>query len=183
MATLLTAGFLFYLQVGFYRVFTPTILIVSLLQTIRKDYRLLATFLAINVLLLHSYMTFYGKTGDFDVIRNDFRVRDRFPERVQLQTEMEKWIAFDHTTENPWCNTLFIPLGYYDYRLTTIPPGIGFSYVNDLDTLKTPLHSKYLLFDRGTYKLLANRLHVKLLDSSSIGDLYYNLDSDCDAAQ
>jgi len=181
VGSLALAGLLFYLQEGFYRTFTPAILIVYLLQITRKDYKLLAALLVINIAFLHSYLTYNGQISNYEIIKADFT--SEFPQHDQLQTDMEKWIVFDPNVSTPWCNTLLIPQNYYDYRLTIIPPGIGISYILDSKTLETPLKSKYLLFDQEMYTILADDLNVELLDSSSIGDLYYNLDSDCDINQ
>jgi hypothetical protein len=178
MASLTMAGLLFYLQVGFYRTFTPSLLIVYLLQTVKKDYRFLITLLTINVLFFHSYMTFYAHIGDAQIIKADFTTE--FSGGAQVQADVEKWIVFDPTTKNPWCNTLLIPQHYYDYRLVAVPPGIGISWIQERTVIKTPLHSKYLLFDQKTYEALADHLNVQLLESLSIGDLYYNLDSGCE---
>lgn len=181
VASLAAAGLLFYIQEGFYRTFTPSLLIIYLLQTARKDYRFVITLLAINLVFFHSYMTYYARVGDAAIIRSDFTTE--FPESAQLQSQIDNWVAFDLAAQNPWCNTLLIPLHYYDFRLTVIPPGIGISYIQDADSIKMPLKSKYLLFDPDTYEALSDRLNIRLLESLSIGDLYYNLDSGCESNQ
>lgn len=174
-ATLALSGLIFYLQSGFSRTFAPVVLLVYLLQAARKDYKFLATLLALNVVFFSSYMG-----GAARIVRADFTTE--FPGRVSLQSEMEKWIVFDPAVHNPWCNTLLVPLEYYDRRLTLVPPGIGISFIaGDYWTIQTPLKSKYLLFDQKTYDQLSDRLHARLLESSSIGDLYYNIDSGCAA--
>ena len=97
----------------------------------------------------------------------------------QVQAKIEKLVVYDPAATNPWCNTLLIPLGYYDYRLTIIPPGIGISYVlNPLD-IQPNVKLNYLLLDQETYKALSDRINVELLDTLPIGDLYRNLDSGC----
>lgn len=175
MVTLALSGLVFYLQSGFARTFAPSILLVYLLQAARKDYKFLATLLALNIAFFSFYM------GTDTIIRADYGTE--FPQRASLQSKFGKWIVFEPAIQNPWCNTLLIPLAYYDYRLTIVPPGIGISFIADDATIETPLKSKYLLFDRDTYELLADRLNVKLLESSSFGDLYHNLDSGCAANQ
>lgn len=177
VTSLAVAGLLFYLQEGFYRTFTPSLLIVFLLLITRRDYRFLITLLTVSVIFFHSYMTYYAFVGDAQIIKTDYTTD--FPERPQLVSDVEKWIVFDQTAQNPWCNTLLIPLGYYDYRLTVIPPGIGISYILDIDNIEMPLKSKYLLFDEETYTILEDRLDAKLLTSLSIGNLYYNQSSGC----
>lgn len=180
MATLALTGLVFYLQSGFSRTFAPSLLIVYLLQAARKDYKFLGTLLALNLAFFYSYMG--ADAGASRIIRADFTTE--FPQRASLQSKFEKWIVFDSTAENPWCNTLLIPLDYYDHRLTVVPPGIGISFIaGDYWAIKTPVKSKYLLFDQETYEQLGDDLNVKLLESSSIGDLYYNLDSGCEFNQ
>jgi len=179
MVTLALAGLLFYLQSGFSRTFAPSILVVYLLRAARKDYKFLATLLALNIVFFYSYMG--TDTGYSKIIRADFGTE--FPQQTSLQSRFEKWIVFDAATQDPWCNTLLVPLAYYDHRLTVVPPGIGFAAIVDDATIKTPIKSKYLLFDQDTYELFADHLNVTLLESSSIGDLYYNLDSGCDLNQ
>jgi hypothetical protein len=181
VASLTAAGFLFYIQEAFYRTFTPSLLIVYLLQAAKKDYRMLLSLLAINVLFFYSYMTFYAHTGDAAIIKADF-VRAS-PKDAQVQAEIARWIKFDETTQNPWCNTLLIPLHFYDYRLTIIPPGIGISYILDMENMQTPVKSKYLLMDPGALDLFGDRLNISLLGSFSVGDLYYNQDSGCKLTQ
>lgn len=178
MASLAAAGLLFYLQGAFYRTLTPSILVVYLLQAARKDYKLLATLLTINLLFFHSYMTFYAQFGDAEIIRADFKTQ--FTQHAQWQSEVERWIAFDPAAENPWCNTLLIPLNYYDYRLMVIPAGIGISWISELQALHTPLRSKFLLLDPEAYEWLAPRANIRLVAPLSIGDLYYNPDSGCE---
>lgn len=180
MATLALTGLAFYLQSGFSRTFAPSLLIVYLLQAARKDYKFLGTLLALNLAFFYLYMG--ADAGASRIIRADFTTE--FPQRAALQSKFEKWIVFDSTAENPWCNTLLIPLDYYDHRLTVVPPGIGISFIaGDYWAIKTPVKSKYLLFDQEIYEQLGDGLNVKLLESSSIGDLYYNLDSGCEFNQ
>ena len=178
MASLAAAGLLFYLQEAFYRTLTPSILVVYLLHVARKEYKLLAALLTINLLFFQSYMSFYAQLGDAEIIRADFTMK--FPEQEQWKSEVEGWIAFDPAAETPWCNTLLIPIYYYDSRLMAIPPGIGISWISDIQTLQMPLRSKFLLLDPDAYQVLAERANIERLQSLSIGDLYYNLDSGCE---
>lgn len=175
VGTLALSGLVFYLQSGFSRTFAPSVLLVYLLLAARRDYKFLATLLVLNIVFYSSYMS------TDRLIRDDF-IKE-FPQRVSLQSKFEERIVFDTTTSNPWCNTLLIPLAYYDYRLTVVPPGIGISFITDDWTLVPPVKSKYLLFDQSTYEHLADHLNVRLLESTSVGDLYDNLDSGCAANQ
>lgn len=176
-ATLVLAGLAFYIQSTFSRAFAPSVLLSYVLLAARKDYKFLSTLLILNIAFFNFYVG--PNTGSSNILKADFTTE--FPQRASLQSKFEKWIVFDPAAKNPWCNTLLIPLEYYDYRLMVVPPGIGISFVaDDYWTVKTPLKSKYLLFDQDTYELLADHLNIQLLESSSIGDLYYNLDSGCE---
>ncbi len=176
MTTLAVAGLVFYLASGFARTFAPSVLLVYLLLAARRDYKFLAMLLALNLAFFPLYMG--ASSGITKIMQADFT--REFPQQAAWQSALEKQIVFDPAAENPWCNTLLVPLAYYDHRLTLVPPGIGVSFVaEDFHPIRTPLKSKYLLFDRATYDELAGRLHVRLLQSSALGDLYYNLDSGC----
>lgn len=176
-ASLSVAGLAFYLEEGFYRVFTPSLLLIYLLMVIRKDYRRLSSLLLVNVIFFSSYMTFYARLGDYQIIKSNYP-RNAI-HNLKPQAEIERYIHFDSKTPNPWCNTLLIPLEYYDSRLILIPPGIGISYILDLSTLNAPLKSKYLLFSPEIYNALSDKINVEYVSSLPIGDLYYNLDSGC----
>jgi hypothetical protein len=175
MGTLALAGLLFYLQEGFYRTFAPSMLVTYLLLAARKDYRFLATLLAVNLAFFYFYLT--ADTGYATIVQADFQTDAS--QYTPLEAVLAKHIVFDSAAPNPWCNTLLIPLNFYDYRLTLIPPGIGISYIANADTIRVPIQSKFLLLDQEMYELLGNRLHVNLLESSSIGNLYLNMDSGC----
>jgi hypothetical protein len=179
VGTLALTGLIFYLQSGFSRTFAPSVLLVYLLQIVRKDYKFLATLLALNIVFFALYMG--QSSGALRILRADFSTE--YPERASLQAEIEKWIVFDPAASSPWCNTLLVPLQFYDRRLTLVPPGIGVSFIADNWTIHLPLKSKYLLFDQKTYEQLRDQLHVRLLESFSLGDLYYNLDSGCELHQ
>jgi len=179
MSSLLVAGLLFYLQEGFYRTFAPALLMVYLLRVIRKDYRHLVALLLINVLFFHSYLTFYAKVGDYRIVESDYK-HETLPDS-HIQTEINRLIVYDPNAKNPWCNTLLIPLGYYDSRLMLIPEGIGISFILDQKTYQPPIKSRYVLFDPVTYKLYRESTDLTLLANLSIGDLYLNQDIDCPA--
>ncbi|HEX5808679.1 MAG TPA: hypothetical protein VFY25_08430, partial [Anaerolineales bacterium] len=175
VGTLLLTGLIFYLHAGFARTFAPAILLVCLLQVARKDYRFLATLLALNAVFFFSHLG--PQAGASRLLRADFATN--FPDQASVRSTLERWIVFDPAARNPWCNTVLVPLAFYDRRLTLVPPGIGISFVTEEYPIQTPLKSKYLLFDENTYSRLDDQLNIRLLESSSIGKLYYNLDSGC----
>jgi hypothetical protein len=177
IASLLFAGFIFYLQEGFYRTFAPTMLIFYLLQVFRRNYRSLSVFLVLNLLFFSSYMNFYGHVGDFQIIRADYT--RGFVDGPQIQAEIERFIRFDPDAISPWCNTMLIPLDYYDARLILVPPGIGISYILQPSTFQFPAKSRYILFDADTYEIYKNDVNLEHLTSLPIGDLYLNFDVNC----
>jgi hypothetical protein len=180
VSTLLVAGLFFYMQSGFYRIFIPSILIILLLMIAQKDYKFLSALLMLQLFCFSPYVTY---PGDYDDFRTNFTTDITTMER--LKDTLGAFVSFDANTSNPWCNTILIPLDYFDYRVTLLPPGIGISYVVDssplkLGVVKFPLKSHYLLFDQQTYEKFSEALNVDLLASEEIGNLYRNLDSSCE---
>jgi hypothetical protein len=94
---------------------------------------------------------------------------------------LDRLVVFNETTNNPWCNTILIPLKFYDGRLTALNPGIGISYIL-FHPLKTiPIQSNYLLLDQDDYNELREKYNLRAVQLASlpIGNLYRNLDSSC----
>lgn len=181
MVSLLIAGFTFYIQVGFYRTFAPVLLIVYLWYVIARDYRKLSALLLVNIIFFPIYMTYYAKIGDYRIIETDYS--EPVVWGADTQMELEKFIVYHPDAKNPWCNTLLIPLGYYDSRLTLVPPGIGISYILDPETYQLPIKSGYVMFDQATYDMYIDRVNLELLVALPIGDLYRNRDVDCSTFQ
>ncbi len=177
MTMLAIAGFMFYLSIAFYRTFAPSMLVVYLLQVAKKDYKLLGTLLALNIAFFSSYMNFYPGAEDVNIIKMDFTWK--FPYLDQAEAKINKLIVYDPAAKNPWCNTILIPVEYYDHRLTVIPPGIGISFMLSPLSMQTPIKSNYLLLNQGAYAALSDKRHLKLIESLPIGDLYCNPDSGC----
>jgi hypothetical protein len=174
MIMLLLAGLMFYLNWAFFRTLTPSVLVISLLKVAKKDFKFVSAILLINLVFFSSYMS----SQNLQIIKSDFT--QGYANMKFVQATIEKDIIYDPLAINPWCNTLLIPVNYYDYRLIVIPPGIGISYILDTQAIQIPIKSRYLLLDRDTYKALSSALRVELLDSLPIGDLYLNLDAKCD---
>lgn len=176
--SLLFAGLTFYLVRGFYRTFAPAMLVVSLLLVYRRDYRRLLVLLAVNLFFFSAYVNM-DDFGDLQIIHADYT--RKILQAAQIQTEIEKYIVYDSDAETPWCNTILIPLGFYDSRLALLPPGIGVSYILRPVTFQLPIKSRYVLFDTATYETYRDQTNLDLLVSLPIGDLYKNLDANCPA--
>jgi hypothetical protein len=176
VTSLLFAGLTFYLIGGFYRTFAPAMLIVFLLLVYRRNYRQLSALLVVNVIFFSSYVNL-NDYGDLRIIQMDYT--SKIPQATQIQAEIKKYVVYDSEAENPWCNTLLIPLRFYDSRLTLLPPGIGVSYILRPLTFQLPIKSRYVLFDAATYETYRDQANLDLLTSLPIGDLYKNLDANC----
>jgi hypothetical protein len=179
MVSLVVAGLTFYVHKNFFRAFAPSLLIVYLIQIKRKEYKPLAALLTLSILLFPAYMNFGVKdgTGNYELIKADYPQVS--PQHAAIQAEIEKFIVYDPDVSNPWCNTLLIPLSFYDSRLILVPSGIGISYIMDAGNLQTPLKSGYMLFDETAYQAYKDTTRLELLTSLPVGDLYRNRDADC----
>ena len=173
VTSIILGGLLVYLVPGYFRVFIPPLLVVVLLQIAEKDFTPVLVLFGISILFLTVPML-----QCFDAWKGDFHPIDS--QIVQSQDVINENVVFDTTTNNMWCNTLLLPVDNYDYRVMLIPPGIGVSHLSAwLPLPEYPLKSKYLLFDQDFYQTIRDKLHVELLASLPVGDLYYNLDSGC----
>jgi hypothetical protein len=176
MTLLLVAGFIFYFSTNFFRTFTPSILVVYLLHVAKKDYKMIGMLLVLNLAFFPLFINHQN---------SELSIRDftkGYTQRDEMQAKMNDYVVYDPLATNPWCNTMLVPLNYYDYRLTIISPGIGVSILLHPHSIQSPIKSNFLLLDQETYAALYDRLHVVLLESLPIGDLYRNLDAECDAA-
>lgn len=179
MASLLLAGLVFYIERGYYRTFAPALLMVLLLYVVKKEYKRLLAVLIINILFVYPYMRYHADIGDYWIVKADYS--DTQPWDAGIANEINTWIVYDPQTQDPWCNTLLIPLYYYDSRLTLIPPGIGISYILNPETFKPPIQSRYVLFDAGTYGMYREQSNLELKAELPIGDLYINRNVSCGA--
>lgn len=176
LATLLVAGMTLYLANGFFRVFFPPMLVSILMQIAQKNYRALKSLVVLSLLFAPASLI---SSGDLDGAKINYTYQ--MPNIADSKPELDKWIPFDSSASNPWCNTILIPLKFYDGRLTALNPGIGVSYINPKFPFEHPVLSKYLLLEQSDYETLTTEYNLKAvqLASLSIGDLYRNLNSDC----
>jgi hypothetical protein len=175
MAVLLIAGMSLYLADGFYRVFFPPLLVSLLMQIAQKRYRFIKFWVILSILFAPA--VFNSRWG-LDSIKVNYT--HRMPGVSDSQKALNELAPFDPTASNPWCNTILIPLKFYDGRLTALDPGIGISYILSYP-LEHPVRSNYLLIDQDDYKTLTAEYNLKVVQLASlpIGNLYRNLDSGC----
>lgn len=151
-------------------------LVSILMQIAQKNYRALKSLVVLSLLFAPASLI---SSGDLDGAKINYTYQ--MPNIADSKPELDKWIPFDSSASNPWCNTILIPLKFYDGRLTALNPGIGVSYINPKFPFEHPVLSKYLLLEQSDYETLTTEYNLKAvqLASLSIGDLYRNLNSDC----
>jgi hypothetical protein len=177
MSILFIGGMTFYLADGFYRIFVPPMLVSVLVQIAQKEYKFIKIFLVLSLLFAPIFINYLW---NYPALQADYTTR--IPEIAKSQAELEKYLVFDKELKNSWCNTILIPLEFYDYRVTIIPPGIGISYILTPQIYTQKLKSKFLLLDDESYQkfIQNNNLNVELLATLNTGNLYYNRDSGCE---
>ena len=174
LGSILIATIAVYLLPGAFRVIGAHLLLSLLLMLRFGRFALVGAAILVNVLVTPSFLAEYDKWKiNFDFNHSELHA---------LRASLEDHIRYDAGARNPWCNTMLIPINYYDFRVTLVPAGIGISYITDRAMLQRPLKSRYLLFDKPTYDLLAGEggLNVPLISDMPIGRLYRNLDADCE---
>lgn len=173
---LLMAGMTLYLANGFYRVFFAPLLVSVFMLVAQRKYRFIWSLVLFS--LIFAPVTLNGQR-DWEGAKMNYTYR--MTELTDSQSELDRLITFDKKTDNPWCNTIIIPLSFYDVRLTGLHPGIGVSYLLSYDNQKSPLQSKYLLLDDENYAILTEHysLQAEPLAELPIGNLYRNLDANC----
>ena len=171
LGMIILSGFALYLAAGFPRVFAAHLLVSLCIAIAFKRYTLILMVVVTNLLLA-------GGVGyDLAGYKNDNFKSDP-EERAALQTQVNQYITYDPNA-NPWCNTMLIPVNYYDSRLTLFPAEIGISFFWNAAKLTFPLKSRYLLFDNASYQKFQDKLNVHLMEHLPIGDLYLNQDANC----
>lgn len=176
--TLLAGGLVFYLQTAFHRAFAPVLLTIFLLQIASRDYKRLMALLAIQLVFCISYLQ-YPNAGVPNIRVVQLAYQPGGDIDLSVQDQINAFIRYDPHANDPWCNTLLLPLSMYDQRLHWIPAGIGVSYIFDPETYRPPIRSRYVLFDNTTYLFYRDSTRLEWLASLPIGDLYNNMTLDC----
>lgn len=180
----LAAAFAVYLPAGYFRFLGIHLLISLLVLLALRHYRWIAVILVMNLTVLPNFLTTYRTwraNFEFDPIQmEDYR------------EAMVSYLVYDPAAPSPWCNTLLLPLDYYDYRVTLIPGGIGISWLWDLKgerAFHPPVRSHYLLMDKAGFEHFQARvgsLNAEWVAEFPFGNLYYNHTANCppnDAAE
>lgn len=181
MLLLLAAGMTLYLAQGFYRVFFAALWVSLLMHIAERRYAFVRIFIVASLFFLPSALNYYG---EWDGGIKNYTLES--PDLRQAQPVIAQTVVFDDVAESPWCNTILIPIGFYDSRLTLLPPGIGISYYMTYQPMPNlPVRSKYLWLDVKTYNKMTQMysLRAELLTRLSLGNLYRNLDADCPSSR
>lgn len=176
IAVLLLAGMSLYIASGFYRTFFPPLMVSLFLQVARQEYRFVRVFIVLSLLFAPVILE-----GRSDLSGAKMNYTYQFPGLEESRPALDELVRYDESAENPWCNTILIPLSFYDARLTALHPGIGISYILFHPLQNLPVQSQYLLLDDDDYERFNRRynLQADLLADLPIGRLYRNLDSNC----
>ncbi len=172
---LAAAGFTLYLANGFYRVFFAPLLTSLFMQIAQREYRPAWRVAVFSLLFAPVMLT--GQ-GDWPGARLNYTAHP--PELPLLQARFAQFIAYDASAENPWCNTILIPLRFYDARLAALPPGMGISYLQD-PFPQTALRSRYVWLEEEDVQKLKPQSAARLQPLTDLpeGTLYRNLDAPC----
>jgi hypothetical protein len=151
-----------------FRLFAPALLMVILVSIARRRLLVVGVLLAGNLLVLPGFLAACDDLFDDDRFAGD-RERLEF-----FAKEIEPTIRFDERGSG-WQNTILAPLTIAaDPLMVAIPAGIGISWFQSppkLDKIK----SRYLLIDRPTRKLLGRRRSLAYVRTTTLGDLYINM--------
>lgn len=163
-----------------FRMLAPYLLLTALLLVMRRRRALAGLVLAINLLLAPSFVSGFmrAKLRNFSYDQ---------AEVAAFAAVIGSDLDYDPTAD-AWANTLLLDgqLLCYEVRcdyITAIPAGRGVSVIFFGPRLQQQLKSKYLLLgDSGLEKLrrfLGDRLHLRWLRATPVGDLYLNEDCAC----
>ncbi len=184
LLSLTAAVFTLYDLSGDFRLLA-TNLILSLFLIIQfRQYKPVLFSIIINLLILPAFIWTFGTWWKYNFTYDSNSLeatRSLLEENIHYQPELE----------NPWCNTILVPLSMYDIRVTQIPAGIGVSYYYEyafrnipntsryMWLNRLPLKSRYVWLNEETYDLLNQDGHVALqeLSNTPLGTLYLNLDA------
>jgi hypothetical protein len=172
----------FYIPLGYpgFRMFAPYLLLTALLLVMWRRRELAGLVLAINLLLAPSFLSGFTQA----------KLRNFSYDQAQVAAfaaAIGSDLDYDPKSD-AWGNTLLLDgqLLCYEVRcdyITAIPAGRGVSVIFFGPRLQEQIKSKYLLLgDSGLEKLrrfLGDRLHIRWLRTTPVGDLYLNEDCAC----
>lgn len=95
-------------------------------------------------------------------------------ELKRFEAEVAPHIQYESNAD-PWQNTVLYGgvTDYFPTELIGLPAGMGIRIVTDLDNLRFPINSRYLLLDQDFYDWFPFKEHLNLIAITSIGSLYH----------
>jgi len=143
-----------------------------------KRYRILTLYLFLCLLSTPLFVNNYIR----DYLENFTYYKPQ--EYLQWRDKVSEQITYQPQAETPWCNTVLIPLSFYDQRVLVIPAGFGLAYFMPQMDFEMPPKSHYLYFNNQALEKLnkLGELKLELIIKLPIGKIYRNLDSKCISA-
>jgi len=172
LCSILGASLMLYINVGFFRVLAPHLILSGILLIAFRNFRHVSILIVIGLLGMGMFLTEYQDWNDNFVSYSPSQAET-------IKKSFEQYISFDTQATNPWCNTLLMNLQFLNLNATFVPAGIGISFFREPVAQDSPLKSRYVLLEDYSYAVLRKRANLLLLGSIANGNLYRNLDADC----
>lgn len=158
-----------------FRLFGPhRVMSIFLLIAFRR-WKIVALLIALNVVMLPSFLESYYNAWHSQFLLNRPQVR-AFVEDVR------DVFPYDPQAPNPWCNTILIgidiPTSGFPPEMLAFPSGIGVSFYIHPEDVAQPVKSHYLLLDETEFESFS-QTRLTPLKETRIGTFYKNEDAGC----
>ena len=175
LGAITVAALFLYLPYGYFRVIGAHLLLSLLVLVARRRVAVLAPIVVVNLVLVPSFLDHYRRWEPnfaFD------------PAAMQQQrAEMAALVRYTPDASSPWCNTLYLPVAAFDWRVTLVPAGFGIAYGLD-EPLPARPRSRYVLSPSfGPPAQPIDAPGLRRLGEVPAGLVYENLRSDCTEAR
>jgi len=158
-----------------FRLFEPHRLMSILLLIAFKRWKIIALLIAINIVVMPSFLESYYNAWHSQFLHNRPQVRAFFD-------EVRDVFPYDSAASNAWCNTILIgidvPTSGFVPEMLAFPFALGVSfYINPEDVVQPPKSQYLLLKDSELDTFSQTRLTP--LKETRIGTFYRNEDAGC----
>lgn len=172
LIAVMVSSYLLYLPSGYYRIWGLMFLLSVMVAISQRHWVLVAGVVVIHLITMtvfldQEYHDWYSNFHyDLDTLRAD-------------QTVVADYITYQADADSFWCNSLYLPVQYYNIRTLAIPPGIGISTLLPAKEMRSfyivaENHQQFTLWAE-TYRLT----DWAYAGTLPIGELYYNYSSPC----
>jgi hypothetical protein len=186
LSSILVLTFIIYHIKADFRIFTPLILFCLLILIQSKRYVPVLGAILCSLAFTPFFVMHYQ-----DMISPLYHYNE--PVLEETRALLAQYITYDTQTTDPWCNTLYLPIELYDYRVAAVPPGIGVSYyaLGLNENLELPFRSHYVWITAHMYSQLTPETAFQLQAIADMpdgkgmpgnppgGTLYLNRTADC----